>query len=180
MLATTHLLAGAALGGALKRPTAAAAAGMLSHLLLDVVPHWGESGPGGSPQRWLQVAYRDAAGLVATSAAIAAACPPALRAPVAAGAFGGLALDLHQPSMHLLGRSPWPKRVSGFHARIQQGRDAPHRLRAEALIAVAGTVAVVGGLLAARRAARRAAQDPFPHPAPTVAPAPSSMPRVLP
>lgn len=47
MYFTTHGLVGAALGASTGSPAAAVAAGLLSHIVLDVIPHDDASGPRG-------------------------------------------------------------------------------------------------------------------------------------
>ena len=77
MLVTNHVLSGALIGGAVRRPLPAFTLGVVSHFALDAVPHWGKFGslPGGM----LRVAVPDGlAGLAVIGAfAAIATSPPA-------------------------------------------------------------------------------------------------------
>ena len=42
MLVTNHVLSGAVIGAAVRRPVPAFALGVASHFALDAVPHWGK------------------------------------------------------------------------------------------------------------------------------------------
>jgi hypothetical protein len=141
--------AGAAIGAVLhRRPAAAFAAGMVSHLAMDALPHWGLPRSPDSHARFLEVAKRDG---LAGLAAIAALAGPArgVRAGVLAGIAGATLLDVDRPARHFFDRNPVPARVQRFHERIQ--REAPHRMRAEIVVA-AGLLGLSGVLVARRRA----------------------------
>src|ERR1700728_4818444 len=56
MLVTNHVLSGAVIGAAVRRPAPAFALGVASHFVLDAVPHWGKFGGG---RRLLRVAVPD-------------------------------------------------------------------------------------------------------------------------
>lgn len=154
VLVTNHVLAGAAIGALVKRPVPALALGVVSHVAMDSIPHWGLSHEdrGDDPLRspkFLRVAYRDGfAGLAAMGAAFGLA--RGRRLPVLAGMVGAALLDLDKPSRHFLGASPFPRAVDQFHADIQAGREHDHKMGQE--LAVAGGLAlVVAGLCWARR-----------------------------
>ena len=121
MFVTNHVLSGALIGRALeRRPVAAFAVGVASHLVLDAVPHWGcdKHGPGGADE-FLAMARRDGLlGLAAMAAATLVATRPSRTATVAA-MVGAALLDLDKPLQHFFGRDPFPKVVSRFHNRIQ-------------------------------------------------------------
>lgn len=154
MLVTNHVLAGAAIGALVKRPVPALALGVVSHLAMDRIPHWGlahadrQGDPLKSPQ-FLRVAYRDGfAGLAAMGAAFGLA--RGRRVPVLAGMVGAALLDLDKPGRHFIGVSPFPRVVDRFHAEIQVGREHDHRMGQELAVA-AGLGALVAGLCLGRR-----------------------------
>jgi len=145
MLVTNHVLAGAAIGAALrKRPAAAFVVGVASHLAMDALPHWGlPPGESMAGSRFLRVARRDGTvGLTALLALTAGAGTG--RRAVLAGMAGATLLDVDKPARHFFGRNPVPARVQGFHDRIQ--RESPHRMPGE-FLAGAALLAVSAGLL---------------------------------
>ena len=149
VLVTNHVLAGAAIGALVKRPLPALAVGVVSHLAMDRIPHWGLSHEDrqGDPMKnptFLRVAYRDGfAGLAAMGAAFGLA--RGRRVPVLAGMVGAALLDLDKPSRHFFGMSPFPRSVDQFHCDIQQGREHAHKMRQELAVA-AGLIGLVAGL----------------------------------
>ena len=152
MLVTNHVLAGAAIGALVKRPVPALALGVVSHVAMDVIPHWGLSHEDqGDPMhnpKFLRVAYRDGfAGLAAMGAAFGLA--RGRRLPVLAGMVGAALLDLDKPGKHFVGMSPFPKVIDRFHAEIQVGREHDHKMGQELAVA-AGLAALVAGLCWAR------------------------------
>lgn len=154
MLVTNHVLAGAAIGAITKRPLPALALGVVSHLAMDRIPHWGlahgdrHGDPLKSPE-FLRVAYRDGfAGLAAMGAAFGLA--RGRRVPVLAGMVGAALLDLDKPGRHFVGMSPFPRAVDQFHAAIQEGREHNHKMGQELAVA-AGLAALVAGLCVSRR-----------------------------
>ena len=156
MLVTNHVLAGAAIGALVKRPLPALALGVVSHVAMDVIPHWGldhadRQGDVMRNPKFLRVAYRDGfAGLAAMGAAFGLA--RGRRLPVLAGMVGAALLDLDKPSKHFLGTSPFPRAVDKFHADIQEGREHAHKMGQELAVA-AGLAVLVAGLCIARRPA---------------------------
>ena len=92
MLVTNHVLAGAVIGAVVKRPLPALALGVVSHLAMDSIPHWGLAhedlqGDVMRNPKFLRVAYRDGfAGLAAMGAAVGLA--RGRRLPVLAGMVG--------------------------------------------------------------------------------------------
>ena len=150
MLVTNHVAAGAAIGALLhRRPVMAFAAGVVSHVAMDCLPHWGLPRVPESHEPFLQVAKRDG---LAGLAAIAVLAGPArgLRTGVLAGIAGATILDVDKPARHFFDCNPVPASVQEFHERIQ--REAPHRMRTEIMIA-AGLLALSGLLVARRRLA---------------------------
>jgi len=155
VLVTNHVLAGAAIGALVKRPLPALALGVVSHLAMDSIPHWGLAHPDrhGDPMKnpqFLRVAYRDGfAGLAAMGAAFGLA--RGRRVPVLAGMVGAALLDLDKPSKLFIGVSPFPRMVDKLHADIQVGREHEHRMGQELAVAAA-LAALVAGLCRARSA----------------------------
>ncbi|MGA8210592.1 MAG: hypothetical protein WB441_03305 [Nocardioidaceae bacterium] len=147
MLVTNHVLSGAMIGHALRRPTAAFTAGVLSHLLLDSVPHWGVDRP---IRELLHVAVPDGLIGAGVMGVITAATPAPRRGAVLAGMAGAALLDLDKPSMLFFGFSPFPPAVDDVHLRLQ--RESPRRMPQEVLVGLAGTLAVA---LLTRRARSR-------------------------
>ena len=154
MLVTNHVLAGAAIGATVERPLPALALGVVSHLAMDRIPHWGLAhedriGDVMKNPAFLRVAYRDGfAGLAAMTAAFGLA--RGRRLPVLAGMVGAALLDLDKPGKHFVGMSPFPSAVDRFHAQIQEGREHDHKMGQEFAVA-AGLAALVVGLCWARR-----------------------------
>ena len=153
MLVTNHVLAGAAIGFLVSRPLPALVLGVVSHVAMDSIPHWGlahedrQGDPMKSPA-FLRVAYRDGfAGLGAMVGAFGLA--RGRRLPVLAGMVGAALLDLDKPGKHFVGMSPFPKFVDKFHADIQAGREHDHKMGQE-LVVAAGLAALVAGLCRAR------------------------------
>lgn len=147
MLATIHVIAGAAIGGMTVRPELAFVGGIASHLVMDAMPHWGDR----DRATFLRVARVDGVcSLVAACAAvrIAGSCPGS----VVAGIAGGLLLDLDKPSRHFFGGNPFPPWVQHAHSRIQKGKEASHRLGGE--IAVGAGLAALAVPVLVRRSRR--------------------------
>ena len=137
MLVTNHVLCGALIGHVAPGSGIAFGAGVASHLLLDAVPHWGEPRP---IRELLHVAVPDGMVGAATMAVTTALTPSRRRARVLAGMAGAAFLDLDKPSTLFFGFSPFPRAVDALHARVQ--RESPRRMPQEALVAVAGALAV--------------------------------------
>ncbi len=143
MLLTNHVLSGALIGALARRPLPAFAAGVVSHFVLDTVPHWGQWE---NERRFLQVAVPDGLIGLAALGAFAAVSPPDRRLAVVAGMSGAALPDLDKPAKLWFGWSPFPGPVDRFHSRIQH--EAPRRAHLE--LAVAGIFAA-GALIALRR-----------------------------
>ncbi|PWJ47845.1 hypothetical protein SAMN06264364_13418 [Quadrisphaera granulorum] len=149
MLVTNHVLAGAVLGAGplAERPVQAFATGVVSHFVLDQVPHWGDQRRG----VFLVTAVCDGLAGLAAIALVARASRrqrPAVLLSALAGMAGGAFPDLDKPSDLFFGRSPFPARIDAFHARIQ--RESTRRMPQEVLVA-AGLSAVVALLLRGAR-----------------------------
>lgn len=147
MLVTNHVLSGAVIGAATRRPVTAFALGIVSHFALDAVPHWGKW-----PRRedFMRVAVVDGLTGLAAMGAMAALAPDDTRVAVLAGMAGAALPDLQKPSIVFFGRSPFPRRVDEFHGRIQ--REAPGRFPREA---AAGVVLLAAAVRLLRARVRR-------------------------
>ena len=153
MLVTNHVLSGAVIGAAVRRPVPALALGVASHFVLDVAPHWGKF-PGG--RRYLNVAVPDGLIGLAVMGTMTALAPPPSRLTVLAGMAGAALPDLDKPSKLFFGRSPFPLAVDDFHKRIQR-HEGPRRAHYEAMAAVIfGSLAIA--LLRGRGRRRATAQ----------------------
>lgn len=150
MFATSHILAGAAIGAVSRgHPVRAFGIGLVSHVVMDVAPHWGRPL---EPHEFLRIARRD--GLLAlTALAGAVAVAGNARSAVLTGAIGAVLLDADKPCRHFFGCSCFPPAIDDFHDAIQN--EAADRLGLE--IGCGIGLAVVAGVLLkrARRAPRR-------------------------
>jgi hypothetical protein len=144
MLVTNHVLSGAVIGAAAHRPVPAFALGVISHFVLDAVPHWGKWD---DRDQFMRVAVRDGLTGLAVIGAMTAIAPSDRRAAVLAGMAGAALPDLDKPAVIYFGRSPFPRQVNEFHSRIQ--REAPHRFPLEAAAGL-GFLSVALTLLRAR------------------------------
>lgn len=137
MFVTTHVLVGAVIGARTRSAAAAYGLGVLSHFVMDAVPHWG---PAGDHDEFMRVAVRDGLGGLAALTAVAALSPARSRRSVLAAALGAATPDLDKPFAELTRRQLWPRRVDQFHRMIQ--RETPRRMRQElATLAVAALIA---------------------------------------
>lgn len=145
MLVTNHVLAGAVLGRALPSVPGAFAGGVLSHLLLDAVPHWGAR----PMEEIMGVAVADGLTGLGAMATVTLATEPARRLAVLAGMTGGAFLDLDKPSQVFFGFSPFPRSVDAFHARIQN--ESPRRMPQELLVGLTTALVIAAITLRGRR-----------------------------
>ncbi len=121
MFVTNHVLSGVVIGRLFERhPVTAFVVGVGSHLVLDMVPHWGcEQSTAEGRELFLGYAKRDGLlGLLTMVFAAGAVGRPARAATFAAMA-GAALLDADKPAKHFLGRNPFPEAVSRIHARVQ-------------------------------------------------------------
>jgi hypothetical protein len=137
MLVTNHVLSGALIGYALPHPVASFVVGVVSHLALDAVPHWGVRRP---IQQMMHVAVPDGLVGLAAMAAVTLSAEPRDRARVLAGMAGAAFLDLDKPSTVFFGFSPFPRAVDALHEAVQ--RESPRRMPQEILVGLAGAAAV--------------------------------------
>ncbi len=137
---TNHVLSGAVIGAVSRRhPASAFALGVLSHFVLDAVPHWGKWT--GRPS-FMAVAVPDGLAGLAVMGTMTALAPCDARLAVLAGMAGAALPDLDKPSKVFFGRSPFPRAWDLFHMRIQDV--APHRLKYEVTAAALFGAAAVG------------------------------------
>jgi hypothetical protein len=148
VLVTNHVLSGALIGRATGSATGSFAAGVLSHLALDAVPHWG-----GMPiEGVMRVAVADGLTGLTVMSTVTIGTEPARRLPVLAGMAGAAFLDLDKPSRVFFGFSPFPRAVDAFHSVIQ--RESPHRMPQELAVGVTAALVVAALTRRGRRAVR--------------------------
>jgi hypothetical protein len=139
VLATTHVLTGALIGRAVRRPGRAAAIGVVSHVVLDAMPHWG---------MWLDTPHRRAKFLTVAaidgltlSAVLAVMIRRGRPAAEIAGSLGALALDMDKPTALLGVRQLWPDRVHAIHLGVQR-HEQPQRWRIDVSVAALSALAL--------------------------------------
>jgi hypothetical protein len=131
---SNHVLAGALIGAAVRRPGRAFVVATASHLAMDAIPHWGEDG---DAERWLRAARRDGVAALVLLGGIAALTPAARRRAVLAGAAGAVGPDLRAPAEHFFGSNPLVgSSFDRLHTRVQAGKESPEGIRVEATAAV--------------------------------------------
>jgi hypothetical protein len=157
MLVTNHVLSGAVIGAAVRRPLPAFALGVVSHFVLDSLPHWGEWE---SDRHFFRVAVADGLTGLAAMGVVARAVSrtPApgrgkLAVSVVAGMVGAALPDLDKPAHIIFNHRLWPDAVNRFHSRIQD--EAPDRFVSHELVAAAGFAVSAAALIRWRGAARR-------------------------
>lgn len=146
VLVTNHVLSGALIGAAVRRPVPAVVLGVASHFVLDAVPHWGKWG---GENGLLRVAVPDGLAGLAVIGTFAAIAPRERRLAVLAGMAGAALPDLEKPSTLFFGRSPFPRAVDAFHSAIQD--EAPDRAHYEI---IAAAIFTTGALALLRRRKR--------------------------
>jgi hypothetical protein len=149
MLVTNHVLSGALIGQACASLPVSFAVGVLSHLVLDAVPHWGDERP---IRELMHIAVPDGLIGAMTMAAVTVATDRDHRASVLAGMAGAAFLDADKPCMVFFGGSPFPRPVDLVHKRVQH--ESPHRMPQEVLLGGLGML-VVAVLTRHRRSASR-------------------------
>ena len=137
MLVTNHVLSGALIGYLVPGPAAGFALGVVSHFVLDIVPHWGVPRP---IHEMMHVAVPDGLVGATTMAVVALTTPPHRRGRVLAAMSGAVVPDLDKPSTVFFGRSPFPSTVDAFHKAIQ--RESPRRMPQELVVGILGAAAV--------------------------------------
>lgn len=147
VLVTNHVLSGAFIGRAASGVVSAFGCGVLSHLLLDAIPHWGDER---AISDVLHIAVPD--GLLGLTAmgVVTARTEPGLRLRVLSGMAGAAFLDLDKPSRLFFGFSPFPRMVDALHLAVQH--ESPRRMPQEVLVGAGASLLLVA--LARRRTAR--------------------------
>ncbi len=148
MLVTNHVLSGALLGHVARSIPVSFAVGVLSHLVLDATPHWGDARP---IEEMMHVAVPDGLVGATTMALVVATTHPERRMRVLAGMAGAALLDLDKPGRVFFGASPFPRFVDAIHGGIQN--ESPRRMPQEIIV---GTALMVLVTLTTRRHRRRA------------------------
>jgi hypothetical protein len=154
MFVTNHVLSGVLIGrAASRRPVAAFALGVGSHLVLDAIPHWGcdTAVPGGT-DRFLRVAKRDGLLGLALLAVATVAVGRRARAATIAAMAGAILLDLDKPCWYFFRIQLFPDVVNRIHARAQN--ESPAGMRNEFAYGIAFAV-VDAAVTAGRRPYRR-------------------------
>jgi hypothetical protein len=143
MLVTSHVLVGVTIGVLTDSPVAAYGLGVLSHFVMDAVPHWG---PDGDHEYFMTIAVRDGLCGLAALTVSGAVSSPGSRSSVLAGAIGAATPDLDKPFEEFTGRHLWPGPVRAFHSAIQ--RESPQRMPRE--LCVLAAAALLAGVLLRR------------------------------
>jgi hypothetical protein len=139
VLATAHVLTGALIGRAARRPARAAALGVVSHVALDALPHWGMwPGTPHIRSKFLAVATIDGLTLSGVLTLMIRRRRPAAEI---AGALGALVLDLDKPTALLGVRQLWPDRVHAVHLGVQR-HEQPQRWRIDVTVAALSALAL--------------------------------------
>jgi hypothetical protein len=135
VLVTNHVLSGAFIGRAAPGPLSAFGWGVLSHLVLDTVPHWGDDR---SIREILHIAVPDGLLGLTAMAAVTSRTEPGLRLRVLSGMAGAAFLDLDKPSRLFFGSSPFPRLVDHVHMSIQH--ESPRRMPQEILVGLGASI----------------------------------------
>lgn len=131
MIITNHVWSGAVIGAVAPGPASAFTAGVVSHFVLDQVPHWGED------RIFLKVAVVDGLVGLTSLGLLARAARRGRRAKVVAGMLGACLPDADKPSTLFFGRSPFPEAVDEWHVSIQ--REDVDRMPQEVVVGALGT-----------------------------------------
>lgn len=151
MFVTNHVLSGVVIGRLLKRrPVTAFVVGVGSHLMLDMVPHWGCDFRTAENRRlFIRYAKRDGLlGLLVMAGAAGVVDRGARKATIAAMA-GAALLDADKPMIFYFRRNPFPRFVRQIHARAQN--ESPEGMPNELLFGVSCALADTVLVASARR-----------------------------
>jgi hypothetical protein len=147
MFVTNHVLSGVVIGRLLeRRPVAAFVVGVGSHLLLDMVPHWGCDVRNPTENKlFLRYARRDGLLGLAALALAAGATGRRARPAIVAAMAGAALLDMDKPMLHFFGRNPFPGPVQRIHSAVQNesAGGLPNEVAFGAWCAVADAVIVL-------------------------------------
>ncbi len=148
MFVTNHVLSGVLIGRVLEDHLVAAfAVGVGSHLVVDMIPHWGcDMSAEDGPDRFLAAARRDGLLGLATMGAAALAVDRQARPAVVAAMAGAALLDLDKPIMYFFGVYPYPDLVRRVHLWCQnESTDGmPKEVGFGVVFAVIDAVAALG------------------------------------
>ena len=122
----------------MRRPLPAFVAGLSSHLVMDVMLHWGDERL--EWEEFVEVARVDGTVGLAVCASALASAPRDARVPMAAAILGACIVDMEKPCRHFVGRSPFPAALDRFHHRIQTERPLGWVVEAIAGAILAGIV----------------------------------------
>ena len=136
MLITNHVLSGALIGLLTPDVARAFGRGLVSHFVLDSVPHFGVD-----DAHLMRVAVPDGLVGLTAIAVIARATPRRRVPPLLCGIAGACLPDLDKPGRQFFGRSPFPPWFDRAHAVIQP--ESTRRFPVEVAAASAFTVALV-------------------------------------
>lgn len=124
----THATIGAACGIATGNPVIAFGAGVVSHVVLDLIPHtdqgtfFKEDSPTARWPLWLWTsAVLDAALAFALLLYLLTLYPSSFYLPIIGGALGGLSIDLidNVPFWrHAVHKTTWGKKIHAFHEKF--------------------------------------------------------------
>lgn len=148
MFVTNHVLSGVAIGRYFgRRPVTAFVVGVGSHLLLDMMPHWGcEKATADGDDLFLRYAKRDGIfGLITMAGAIWAVDRQA-RAATLAAMLGAALLDADKPCAFFFGVDPSPSVVRRIHmwAQNESPQGLPNEIAFGVACAVVDAVITVG------------------------------------
>jgi hypothetical protein len=118
MLITVHVLAGAVIAEKTKTPVGAFAAGVLSHFVLDSIPHVGNI----SDRTYTRLAVADGLVGLATMITLIAREPVETRKKKTAGMLGACLPDIDKPGEMFVGSTLTPKPVRWVHGHVQTER----------------------------------------------------------
>jgi hypothetical protein len=121
MFVTNHVLSGVVIGRWFeRRPVTAFVVGVGSHLLLDMVPHWGcEKRTADGSDLFLKYAKRDGVIGMITMAGATWAVDRQARVATLAAMVGAALLDADKVCAYFLGVDPFPRVVRRIHSRAQ-------------------------------------------------------------
>jgi hypothetical protein len=137
MLVTNHVLSGALIGHVASSTPVSFAVGVLSHLVLDATPHWGDARP---IEQLMHIAVPDGLVGATTLAMVTSRTHPERRVRVLAGMAGAALLDLDKPGRVFYGASPFPRFVDAVHGGVQ--RESPRRMPQELAVGISLMVVV--------------------------------------
>ena len=149
MFVTNHVLSGVVIGRYFEqRPVTAFIVGVGSHLVLDMVPHWGcEKNTVDGRELFLRHAKRDGVLGLITMAGATWAVDRQARAATLAAMVGAALLDADKPSTFFFGVNPFPRAVRTIHtwAQNESPQGMPNEIAFGIACAAADAIIMVGG-----------------------------------